>query len=165
MNGCNCTEMSMSVRQWMQLAAIASSLGFAGAALGADAGMTLTQMQNGASPAGSAEGAIAPGAESVGGSERIDNTNHVPLADAWMIDGEAGILYDSSRVIYVLPGDAGAAREPDAGQVLDVAPDEPLELYRLPQDRDMLSDATPPPSASGMQATPGYVRPGSAKAQ
>jgi hypothetical protein len=54
---------------------------------------------------------------------------------------------------------------PDAGRALDIVPDAPEEMYRLPEDRDTLSDATPPRSAGGMQATPGYTGPGSAKAQ
>ena len=156
----------MRARQWMQLAAIASSLGFAGGALAADAGMTTAQMQNGMSPAGSVEGAVPPGPEAVGGSERIDNTNDMPLGAPRMIYDEPGVGYEQSRVIYLIPGDADAITlTPDAGTVLDVAPDEPEELYRLPEDRDVLSDATPPPSAGGMQATPGYTGPGSAKAQ
>ena len=156
----------MRARQWMQLAAIASSLGFAGAAIAADAGMTTAQMQNGMARAGSVEGAILPGPEAVGGSERIDNTNDMPVGESRMTHDEPGAVHDSSRGIYLIPGDADAIiLTPDAGRVLDVAPDEPQELYRLPEDRDVLSDATPPPSAGGMQATPGYAGPGSAKAQ
>lgn len=156
----------MRARQWMQLAAIASALGLAGTAVAADAGTTTAQLQNGMSAGASVAGAVAPGPESVGGSERIDNTNDVPLDQSRVIFEEPPGVYDHPRVIYLLPGDQDAiVVTPDAGTVLDVTPHEPQELYRLPEDRDVLTDANPPPSAGGMQATPGYVGPGSAKGQ
>ena len=144
----------MRARKWTQLAAIASSVGFAGAALAADAGVTTSQMQNGMSTAGSVQDAFPAGPESVGGSERIDNTNDVPF------DARAG---GYPQDVYPAPRER--ATTPDAGRALDIVPDEPEEMYRLPEDRDTLSDATPRRSAGGMQATPGYTVPGSAKAQ
>ena len=144
----------MRARKWMQLAAIASSVGFAGAASAADAAVTTGQMQNGMSTARSVQGAVSAGPESVGGSERIDNTNDLPF-DA----GARGYLQD------VYPAPRERVTTPDAGRALDIVPDAPEEMYRLPEDRDTLSDATPPRSAGGMQATPGYTGPGSAKAQ
>jgi len=143
----------MAPRRWIQLGAIASSLGFAGATLAADAGLTTWQLQNGMSPAGSVQDAVPAGAESVGGSERSDNTNAVPVEA-----GAAGYLQDTS------PAPHEPVIAPDAGRALDVAPDEPHEMYRLPEDRDTLSDATPRRSTGGMQATPGYTA-GSAKPQ
>ena len=73
----------MKVSQWMQVAALVSTFGIAGSAVAADAGTSTAQMQNGGpSPGGSVQGYIPPGPASVGGTERVDNSNGVPLNDA-----------------------------------------------------------------------------------
>jgi hypothetical protein len=184
---------AMKTRHWMQIAALASALGLAGSAVAADAGATTAQMQTGPSPGGSVQQAIPPGPASVGGSERIDNSNGVPLHDwartyaqehgghlppAVVID-EAGQSWDevgvesgqandqdAPRVIMLRPhGERIVVLSPDNDRVVYVEPDGTRVLYLTPEDQAIPEDEIPPPSAGGMQATPGYDGPGSAKGQ
>jgi len=77
----------MRARHWMQIAAVASALGLTGAAMGADAGHTVGQTQNNPNPAvETPQGSTVTAPQSVGGSERMDNTNPAAPLDAWMRD-------------------------------------------------------------------------------
>lgn len=183
----------MNARHWMRLAAMTSALGFAGSAIAADAGMTTAQMQNGPSPGGSVQQVVPPGPDAVGGSERIDNTNGVPLSDwartyaqehgghlppAIAID-EAGRPWsvvgvessqtddeDAPRVILLRPqGERIVVLSPGDDRTVYIEPDGTRVLYLTPQDEAMPGDEIPPPSPGGMQATPGYDGPGNAKGQ
>jgi hypothetical protein len=158
----------------MQLAAVAAAI-VAGPAIAADAGTTTSQMQTTPSAAGSVQGYIPPGASSVGGSERIDNSNPVPL-DTWMqnyaaehgghlprmiyidqmghtwdvVDAQrrGHLIPEDARVVYLTPGDT---------QVIYVVPGAARVIY-LPQD-------TAPPGPGGLQATPGANGPSSPKGE
>lgn len=68
----------MKTRQLIYIGAFASAACVTGGAFAADAGVTTTQIQNG--PSMTAQNRMAPGARSVGGSERMDNTNGGPAS-------------------------------------------------------------------------------------
>src|SRR5690348_13071468 len=95
----------MYARYWWQLAAIAASMGIAGSAFAADAGTTTSQVQTSPSAAGSVQGYVPDGAPSVGGSERIDNSNPVPL-DAWAREYAQTHGGHLPPVVYVVPDNA-----------------------------------------------------------
>lgn len=116
--------------------------------MAADAGITTSQMQDRLSQQDRVEGTgTSAGPEAVGGSERIDNANGLPL--------DAPAPY-SPQHIYLEPGERLAPNVPDAGRALDTAPDEPQEIYRLPEDRDALSDASALPTTGDVRA--GHAR-------
>ena len=68
----------MKTRHLFCIGAFASAV-CAGGAFAADASVTTTQIQNGPSTT-TAQNRVAPGARSVGGSERMDNTNGGPAS-------------------------------------------------------------------------------------
>jgi len=183
----------MKVSQWMQLAAVVSAFGIAGSAVAADAATSTAQMQNGGpSPGGSVQGYIPSGPASVGGTERFDNSNGVPLTDAErtyaqengghlpptvIIDAEGNAWDvvgvepsdandgDSPQMIFLRPhGERTVVVAPNDNAMRYIAPNEDRTVYLLPGDADALH-ALPPSGPGGMQATPGYMGPGSDKGQ
>jgi len=68
----------MKTRQLIYIGALASAACVTGSAFAADAGVTTTQIQNGPSTTAPVQNRVSPDARSVGGSERMDNTNGVP---------------------------------------------------------------------------------------
>jgi hypothetical protein len=189
-------ERTMKARHWMQIAAVASAVGFAGSAAAADAGTSTSQMQNGGpSPGGSVQGAMPPGPSSVGGTERIDNSNGVPLSDAARIyaqrnggnsppvvvmdnDGNAwdvvGVeAYDattqnSPQVILLRPhARAAAVVAPDGSETVYVQPNGDRIVYLFPEnDASVNMMNVAPQGASGLQSSPpGYMGENSDKGQ
>jgi len=77
---CNDRSNSMKTRQWLGIGAFASAALITGSALAAGASVTTTQMQNGPSTMAPAPNRVSPDPRSIGGSERIDNTNGVPAS-------------------------------------------------------------------------------------
>jgi hypothetical protein len=177
-------EHTMKVRHWMQLAAMASAIGFAGSAGAADAGMSTSQMQNGGpSPAGSVQSAVPPNAAAVGGTERVDNSNGIPLSDAarayaqrnggnlppvvvmdrngtaWDVVGVEP--YDTTpnapQVILLRPHGrvATAIVVPDGSETVYVQPNGDRVVYLAPSDDTSarMMDRAPP-GASGFQLSP-----------
>ena len=147
----------MKTSRWMGVAAIASCVGVAGTAVAADAGTTTSQMQTNPSAAGSVQGYVPYGPATVGGSERIDNSNAVPLNEwqreyaqthngrlprAILVDrfgdasdrvvGRRYVTPDEARVIYIAPEDARA---------LYLAPEEPRVIYIAPSDARVVYEA------------------------
>lgn len=183
----------MRIRQWMQLAAIVSAFG-AGTAVAADAGISTAQMQNGGpSPGGSVQGYVPPGPAAVGGTQRVDNSNGVPLSEparsyaqehgghlpptvvidadgnAWDVVDVApanAADQDSPQVIFLRPhGESDAAVAPDDDETVSVVPEEDGAIIRfLPDDAELITPV-PPSGPGGMQSTPGYMGPGSDKGQ
>jgi hypothetical protein len=178
-------EHTMKTRHWMQLAAIASAIGIAGSAVAADAGMSTSQMQNGGpSPAGSVQGAVPPNAAAVGGTERFDNSNGIPLSDAARAyaqrnggnlppvvvmdrDGTAWDVagvepYDhttanSPQVILLRPhGQAATAIvAPDGTETVYVQPNGDRVVYLAPNnDPTAHRMDMAPPGAGGLQPSP-----------
>jgi hypothetical protein len=117
-------------------------------------------MQTGPSAAGSVQGHVPYGPVTVGGSERVDNSNAVPL-DSWMQEYAAThggrlpravlvdrferpsdrvivehyryVTPDEARVIYIAPEDARAVyRAPEEPRVIYVAPPETGVTYVVP---------------------------------
>ena len=68
----------MKTRYLLCMGAIASATCVTGSAFAADASGTTTQIQNG--PSTTAQNRMAPGPRSIGGSERMDNTNGGPAS-------------------------------------------------------------------------------------
>jgi hypothetical protein len=183
----------MKVSQWMQLAALVSTFGLAGSAVAADAGTSTAQMQNGGpSPGGSVQGYIPPGPASVGGTERVDNSSGVPLTDAQrtyaqengghlpptvVVDAEGNAWdvvevepsdandVDSTQTIFLRPhGERAVVVAPNDDETVYLAPEDGPTIDLLPGDAYTLR-AVPPNGPGGMQATPGYMGPGSDKGQ
>jgi hypothetical protein len=174
----------MKLNRWIQVAAVTSTFALAGSAIAADASISTAQMQNGGlSPGGSVQGYIPPGPASVGGTERIDNSNGVPLTEparnyaqengghlppTVIVDAEGNTWdvvgvepsdandEDSAQIIFLRPPGARAGVvAPDDDETVDVAPDAGGSVDLLPED------AAP----GGMQATPGAMGPRSDKGQ
>ena len=68
----------MKTRHLLCIGALASAACVTGSAFAADASVTTTQIQNGPSTTAPVQNRMSPDARSVGGSERMDNTNGVP---------------------------------------------------------------------------------------
>lgn len=184
----------MKAKHWMQIAAMASAVGFVGSASAADAGISLSQMQNGGpSPAGSVQGVVPPGPASVGGTERVDNSNGIPLTEgartyaqqhgghlppAVLVDGEGNAwdvvgveaydqaATDSPQVILLRPhGDLMTLVAPDGSETVYVEPNGDRVIYLLP-DNDAATIDAAPQGASGMKPSPsGYMGENSDKGQ
>ena len=151
----------MKISHWMQLAALASGMGIAASAGAADAGISTSQMQNGGpSPGGSVQSVVPPGPASVGGTERVDNSNGVPLSEAGrayaqqhggnqppvvVMDNEGNAwdvvgveAYDSTaqnspQVILLRPhGQVEAFIAPDASETVYVEPNGDRVVYIKP---------------------------------
>jgi hypothetical protein len=178
----------MAIRHWMQVAGVAAALGLAGPALAAEAGATTAQMQNGPSPAGSVQQALPPGPASVGGSERIDNSNGVPLSDAarvyasenggqlppavivddagraWDVVGFEPATGDDAHALLLRPhgGADVIVVTPGSEGTTYVEPDGTRVIYLVPEA--MLEDDAAS-AGGGMQATPGADGPDSPKGQ
>jgi hypothetical protein len=185
----------MKTGNWIRMAAIASCAAMAAPAVAADAGTTTSQAQTIPSAAGSVQGYVPYGPASVGGSERIDNSNAVPL-DAWereyaqthggnlprvrvveraadgaLVSSPRYVTPEEARVIYLAPEDARA---------IHAAPEQPAVVYIAPSDARVVYDGpgksrvvyrwvTDPDLVNSpggdMQATPGANGPASPKAQ
>ena len=65
----------MKIRQLLCVSALASAALATGSAIAADAGTTTTQIQNDSSLTAPIPDRLAPGPQSVGGSERMDNSS------------------------------------------------------------------------------------------
>jgi hypothetical protein len=184
----------MKASRWMQLAALVSTFGLAGSAVAADAATSTAQMQNGGpSPGGSVQGYIPPGPASVGGTERVDNSNGVPLTDpartyaqengghlpptvivdaegnAWDVVGvepSDASDADSTQLIFLRPhGERAAVVTPDNDRTVYAAPDSNETLYVAP-DADRTMHWLPnDENPGGTQAMPGYMGPASDKGQ
>ena len=68
----------MKTRHLLCIGALASAACVTGSAFAADASVTTTQIQNGPSTTAPVQNRMSPDARSVGGSERMDNTNGGP---------------------------------------------------------------------------------------
>jgi len=174
----------MKVTRCVQVAAMVSAFGLAGSAIAADAATSTAQMQNGGpSPGGSVQGYVPPGPASVGGTERVDNSNGVPLTEpertyaqengghlppTVVIDAEGNAWdvvgvepsdandADSPQIVFLRPhGERAVVVSPDNRETLYVTPDVDGSILLLP------GDANP----GGMQSTPGSMGPGSDKGQ
>lgn len=172
----------MKISHGLQLAAIVSTLGLASSALAADAATSTAQMQSGGpSPGGSVQGYIPPGPASVGGTERVDNSNSVPLTNAERIYAQENgghlpptVVVDAEGnawdVVGVEPSDANDADSthmiflrPHRVRTIVVAPDDNPTVYLAPdEDRTTYSLPSGP---GGMQATPDDMGPDNDKGQ
>jgi hypothetical protein len=178
----------MNTRLMLRVAAMSCATFLAGGALAADASTSLSQMQSGPSPGGSIQGAIDAGPQSVGGTERFDNSNGVPLTGAlreyaqehggrlpvvfvdedgtrWRIvhiEAEPAAVNRQARIVYLTPDvERTIAVAPAEGQVIYLEPGGAQVIYVVPDDEDALVA----PGPGGMQATPGEDGPNSPKAE
>lgn len=143
----------MYPRNLLRLALLSSSAFLACNVMAADAGTTTTQMQTAPAPAGSTDNPLMPGPQSVGGSERMDNTNAAPL-DAWIDDYAAAHQGRIDR--EVLLDQMGHRWDAiDAQRRGYLTPEEARGIY-LPRQ-------TVRPARSGSDVAPGYMGPGSTK--
>jgi hypothetical protein len=144
----------MRARHWMQIAALASAIGASGTALAADAGSTVKQMQQNPSPnAGASQGAMSAAPNSVGGSERMDNSNPAGF-DAWMRDYATSHNGRITRDEYMR----------QMGQRWD-AIDAQRQGYLTPDQAHGIywNEQAGRPPRTGSEVTPGYTGPGSVK--
>jgi hypothetical protein len=185
----------MKTRNWIRIAVIASHAAVAGPAVAADAGTTTSQAQTNPSAAGSVQGYMPYGPATVGGSERIDNSNAVPL-DAWerdyaqthggnlprvmvverraegsVVSSPRYVTPEEARVIYIAPEDARAIYvAPEQPAVVYIAPSDARIVYGVPgESRIVYRWVTDPDLVNSpggdMQATPGANGPASPKGQ
>ena len=174
----------MYARHWWQLAAIAASMGIAGSVFAADAGTTTSQAQTSPSAAGSVQGYLPEGPPSVGGSERIDNSNPVPL-DAWAreyaqlhggrLPPVVYVVPNEAHTVYYIPEHAPATYvSPDSSVTTFVVPRDAPLTYTIPGDARVIyvlpggisiNDDTAVPGPGGMQVTPGADGPSSPKGE
>jgi hypothetical protein len=164
---------------------MASAIGFVGSAAAADAGMSTSQMQNGGpSPAGSVQGVVPPSAPSVGGTERVDNSNGIPLSDAarvyaqrnggnlppvvvldqqgnaWDVVGVEAYdetAQNSPQVILLRPHARAATTVvvPDSSETVYVQPNGDRVVYLFPNnDASIDMMGVAPPGAGGLQSSP-----------
>jgi hypothetical protein len=170
------------------VAAMACATLLAGNALAADAGTATAHMQGVTSPGGSIQGSIVAGPQSVGGTERFDNSNGVPLEGAlreyaqehgghlpvvfvdengarWRIvrvEEEPGAVGTQTRIVYLAPDvERTIAVAPAESRVIYLEPGEAQVIYLVPGDED----AYVAPGPGGMQATPGEDGPDSPKGE
>jgi hypothetical protein len=186
---------AMKFSHCIRVAAIASVFGVAGTAFAADAGVSTAQAQTGPSPGGSVQNYVPPGPASVGGTERVDNSNGVPLSEparvyaqqhgghlpptvvvdhagrAWDVVGaepaDAGNA-NSSTVIFLRPHGEGEVAVVPGGETVYTVPDDAddVTVMRVLPDGTLYDmDVVPPEGPGGMQSTPGYMGPGSDKGQ
>ena len=178
----------MNTRQMLGVAAMTCATLLAGNALAADAGTATAQMQGVTSPGGSIQGTIGAGPQSVGGTERFDNSNGVPLEGAlreyaqehgghlpvvfvdengarWRIvrvEEEPDADSAQARIVYLTPDvERAIAVAPVEGRVIYLEPGEAQVIYLAPDDED----AFVAPGPGGMQATPGLDGPDSPKGE
>ena len=178
----------MNIRQQLGVAAITCATLLAGNAFAADAATATAQMQGVTSPGGSVQGAIGAGPQSVGGTERFDNSNGVPLGGAlreyaqehgghlpvvfvddngarWRIvrvEEAPGAVTTETRIVYLTPEtERTIAVAPVEGQANYLEPGEAQVIYLVPDDED----AYVAPGPGGMQATPGLDGPDSPKGE
>ena len=161
----------MGARHWLRLAAATSTIALAGGALAADAGTTTSQMQTSPSAAGSVQGYVPPGPASVGGSERMDNSNAVPV-DEWAREYAATHGGRVTRDEYL--GYVGRRWDAiDVGRRGYLTPEEARVIYVVPENAHVIyivPHETPPSDVfvdgpGGMQATPGANGPASPKGE
>lgn len=178
----------MDTRQMLGVALTTCATLLAGGnAFAADAGTATAQMQGVMSPGGSIQGAIPAGPQSVGGTERFDNSNGVPLEGAlreyaqehgghlpvvfvdengarWRVvrvEEEPGTVTTETRIVYLTPDvERTIAVAPAEGRVTYLDPGEAQVIYLVPDD-----DALVAPGPGGMQATPGEDGPASPKGE
>ena len=185
----------MKTNDWIRIAAIASCAAMAGSAVAADAGTTTSQGQTAPSAAGSVQGYVPYGPASVGGSERIDNSNAVPLdgwereyaqthggnlprvmvleraADGAVVAPPRYVTPEEARVIYIAPEDARAIHvAPGQPSVVYIAPSNARVVYGVPGEPRVVYRWVQDPDlvnspGGDMQATPGANGPASPKGQ
>jgi hypothetical protein len=150
----------MMNRYLLPLAAMTSAAFLTGSALAADAGHTVGQMQNNPNPAVTApQGNTVDAPQSVGGSQRMDNTNAAanPL-DAWMSDYAAAHNGRITREEFLdQMGNRWDAVDTQRQGYL--TPDEARDIFTAHPGE--AAGATPP--RTGADVNPGYMGPGSVK--
>ena len=152
----------MSARRWMQIAAVASAMGSTGTAMAADAAHTVGQGQTNPNAAvETPQGDTVTAPQSVGGSERMDNTNPAAPLDTWMSDYAAAHNGRITRDEFLN----------QMGQRWDAA-DAQHRGYLTPDEIDNVFPAHPgnspetaSPPRTGSDVEPGNMGLGSVKSQ